>query len=217
MESPAVHAIMAAVQHDAPQTAALMAKTLQLYGQPFVLPDSAYWYSAASTQPGKPARDTLNAGRITLIVPVSHNCGEACYPQYAALRRIHDRYASQRFDIVLMDNTAGYSPGSGVQTPDQEAAAARNYFFDFLKLPASALMVEVTPFTRRQDGTRVNGQTEFDERYATPTPVGPLRPAALLVGPDGTLRWIALLGTPWDGSIETLVDLSVRPLLEQPI
>jgi hypothetical protein len=133
-------------------------QVLAMLGEPTPLLHAQYWFGAS--------QDTVHPrrGKVSLLVRVDKDCGQSCYPMYAALRRLYRKYASQGLEITLMTKTAGYSPGSAPQTPEVEAVSAREYFLNFLKLPF-ALAVARTPFTHRPDGRRVDGKVQFERAY----------------------------------------------------
>ena len=136
----------------------IVRQILAMLGQQTPPLEARFWFGAGA--------DTVRpaAGKVSLLVRVEKDCGQGCYPLYTALRRLNAKYASQGLEITLMAKTVGFSPGSAPQLPATEAATARDYFLDTLKLPFT-LAVAQTPFTRRPDGRRVNERVQFERAY----------------------------------------------------
>jgi len=98
------------------------------------------------------------------------------------LGRLHRQYYDQGLRIVLVAKTAGYSPASPPQGPDEEGESIRRYFHEYLKLPFP-ILVETTPVTRKPDGRRVNGKTEFESAYH--------QAGTVLINRSGTIEFVS--------------------------
>jgi len=136
-------------------------------------------------------------GKVTLLVEVEKGSG---LPdgRTSMLRRLHDKYASQGLDIVIIERTQGFSWSSPPQTPSDEAASDAWYYLDYLKLPFT-LVVQETPFKHRPDGRLVPGNIPFEQQYMT---------RQILVGRDQKVF------TQWIGfESETQLDMMVRMAL----
>jgi hypothetical protein len=102
-------------------------------------------------------------GVVTLVTMVGKEQG-LMSAQLARLRRVYDRYHARGLDIVLVVKTQGYSWSSPPLTPEEEAKTIEWYFRGHLKLPFK-VVVDVTPFTTRDDGRRVPGTIAFERAY----------------------------------------------------
>ncbi len=152
-----------------------------LLGKPSVAVHGSYWYNVTTEHAQFPV-----PGQVTLLVTVESACGGLCFPMYATLRRLHDKYGHQGMSIVLMATTKGYFRNRPQPKPADEAERMRRYWFDFLQLPG-VLAVEETAFTRRPDGRRLNETPSNLQNY------GDSR-SAILIGKDGIVRAAEELG-----------------------
>lgn len=123
-------------------------------------------------------------GKVTLFQRVEKGQGFMS-GQLATLRRLYDKYHEAGLEIVLVTGTHGYSWSSPPQTTADEAKTDAWYFSEFLKLPFT-VVVQETPFQRKPDGRRVDGQIDFSRQY-------PLS-SRVLVGRDGRIYslWVGL-------------------------
>jgi hypothetical protein len=103
----------------------------------------------------------------------------------AMLKRVYDRFHSRGFDILLILKTQGFSWSSPPLTPEEEAKTIEWYYRGYLKLPFN-IMVDVTPFTVRDDGIREPGQIAFEREYSLPSQA--------IIGRDGRIfsQWFGL-------------------------
>jgi hypothetical protein len=121
--------------------------------------------------------------------------------QVAMFQRMHDKYAAQGLDIILMLRTEGYSWSSPPQTPSDEAKTDAWYYLEYLKVPFT-VAVDETPFTKQEDGRLVPGRIAFEQQYVLPE---------VLIGRDGRIYSL------WLGfESETQLDAFVRQALAQP-
>jgi hypothetical protein len=95
------------------------------------------------------------------------------------IRHWHQRFGDA-LDIVVYSQTSGYFRDSPPLSPSAEAQKLRWYFFDYLKLPISALAVLQTSFTRLPDGRKIAQQSAYQDH--------PGVEEIKLVGKDGTMR-----------------------------
>jgi hypothetical protein len=110
---------------------------------------SQHWFHRADTTGILP-----RPGVLSVIVPVRRNCGEACYAEYEAYRRLYTEFAPQGVEFILMTQTMGYSGTSLRLSPTAEVDSIRAYFLDRLKLPG-ILGVEESVFDTLPDGRKV--------------------------------------------------------------
>jgi hypothetical protein len=123
--------------------------------RPGIVPslDGAFWFRRPDATTPRPTR-----GRPGLVAFVEAGCPPRsdCWSEYAWLRELHRRFGDA-LEITLVTHTHGYFRSYPPLEPAEEADLLRKYFFDFLQLPG-ALVVETTPFVRRQapDNRRVD-------------------------------------------------------------
>ncbi len=138
--------------------------------------DVSHWYKTNDTTSTRPA-----PGIVSMIVFVGHACGGMCYPTYATLRRVYDRFHDKPFQIILTGQTVGYYRNR-LEQPSAESDSASRYFAEFLALPG-VIAFDETPFTKQADGRRVNKATPTMKAYSRGR-------NAILVGKDGGIRFV---------------------------
>ncbi len=147
-------------------------------------PLSAKWTINGDSNAQRP----LN-GRVTVVVQVQQNYEE--FGAYSILRRLATKYGSQGLDIVLVTNNLGYSPGSLVQSAEEEVKSMETFFIQFQKIPAT-IFVQETQFETRSDGMRLPKPTEFQKSY----------PGFLLVDRNEKIQLIEFAGIKLDAEAE---------------
>jgi hypothetical protein len=184
------------------QYAAFFQRRWKWWGHSFTLPDSVYWMSSVDTIPRYGISNYPFANKVTLVMTLDHGKFARDFEGYAIVKRLHAKYASQGFDIRIIGNTRGYSPGAVLQRDVvNEVRAIRTYVYDYLHLPSVELGVEVTPFIIQQDslnpgkaGERINMLTSLEQRYAVPGLDGDVKnpwiPGIWIVDSQGLIRWI---------------------------
>lgn len=120
--------------------------------------------------------------RVTLFVKTRLGNGRLD-SQLATLRRLHEKYGSQRLDIVLVLNTAGFAWSSPPLSTADEAKIIGWYFRDHLKLPFK-VVVEETQFTTRSDDRRIGNRPIFVGMY------DPIFLRGVIIGKDGNISSI---------------------------
>lgn len=158
-----------------------------------------HWYGTPDDSTPPPRR-----GQVTLLIFGGHLCGGECYPLYAVLRRLHDRYGPD-VRLVLMTSTAGSYRNRVEPDPAAEADSARHYFLDFLRLPIT-LAVDETPFSRKADGRRVDGQLLNQTHYARGVD-------AILVGRDGVVLMACDLTPRTEPMLTAMIATALRPAI----
>lgn len=108
-----------------------------------------HWFHRTDTTGTLP-----HPGVLSVIVPVRRNCGDACYAEYEAYRRLYAEFAPHGVEFILMTQTMGYSGKSVRLSPAAEVDSIRAYFLDRLKLPGM-LGVEESVFDSLPDGRKV--------------------------------------------------------------
>ncbi len=97
--------------------------------------------------------------------------------------------------MVLVAQSRGYTPGSLVQTPDEEAKSLERYFLDFYKIQA-ALLIQESEFTTRGDGVRFALASQFQKDYPFPM---------MLVGRDGAIQWVGSIQPDEEAMLDAYV------------
>jgi hypothetical protein len=154
---------------------------------------ASHWYNTGSDTGARPV-----PGAVTLVVSVDANCQGRCYPTYAALRRISDRYHAAGLQIVLMARTAGFFRNQPTPSPASEAEKIRGYVRDFLELPG-VVGINETEFTHRMDGRRMNTAGQSDRDYFRGR-------NAAVVGKDGMVRMVANLIPERESIVKAVIE-----------
>ncbi len=174
-----------------------------IFGTPAAPLSAKHWFNTNNDTTTRPA-----AGQVTLVVFANPHCGGDCYYGYAALRRLHKKYAATGFNIVFVAQTLGYfRDESFTENPAGEVEEIRKYFLEFLKLPIS-LAVSETEYSNRLDGRRVNETTVNKKNY-------PLeRENAVLVDREQKIRYVADLARGHVSSgLENILDAQIAKAL----
>lgn len=131
------------------------------------------------------------AGKVSLLVQTSHNCGMRCYGQISTIRKLHRTYGSD-IDISIITTTNGFAPGSGPLEPAEEAKAAAKYFNDFLKLPFPVL-VDEAPTHKLDDGRIRRGSGPIATMFGDFQGIN-----AILTDASGRIQWMGGLSSEND-------------------
>jgi len=167
----------------------------RLLGQPSPTVQATTWFNTTDPKTARPVK-----GKPSLLVFVSHSClPVTCYPQYAVLRRIAAKYGA-RLDITLITRTQGFYRNK-LASPDSEMVFAKQYFFDYLKLPG-VLAIWRSDLGHRDDGHLTVLTAPNDEAFHTSK-------AAFLVDSHGVIRLITRLSS----SREAMLDDMIQSLL----
>jgi hypothetical protein len=140
-------------------------------GKPVAPLPATFWFSASG--------DTIWPRKNHVTILMWRDGENIDAKRNALIRHLHQRFGDA-LDIVLYSQTFGYFRDSPPLSPAEEAQKLRWYFFDYLKLPISALAVLETSFTTLPDGRR----RARPSAYLGHPPIENFK----LVGKDGTMR-----------------------------
>lgn len=142
-----------------------------------------FWPDTASKPVIRPT-----AGRRALIVFLDSRCGPNCAPDYALLKRLTARFASE-VPITVVAQTRGYFRRVLLAEPVQEIARVRAYYSEYRRVPGT-LVGTTTPFFKRPapDRRRVDSLTATQQRYGSAWG-GHYDVTAFVVNEDGLVVW----------------------------
>lgn len=174
----------------------------QLYGKPTRALESRFMFNTRGAP--RPAPN-----RFSLLVNVSHNCGDKCLSLYTLIRQLHTRYGDA-LDITLISATEGWAPEIGPLMAEEEAKIAAAYFLEQKKLPVG-VMIDETPFTKRTDGRRERKPTKISSVFA-----GWRGANAVLIDRSSAIRWLGNMTSDRDrrlvmAAIDRVVNESSSP------
>jgi hypothetical protein len=163
-----------------------------IVGKPAPPLHAPHWYNTGSDTGARPAR-----GVVTLIVSINVNCQGNCYPTYATVRRLYDKYHANGLRIVLMASTAGFFRNQPTPNPTAESEKIRSYVLDFLALPG-VVGINETEFTHRLDGRRMNTPIQSEVDYFRGR-------NAVVVGKGGIVRMVASLAPEREAAVDAVI------------
>lgn len=102
-------------------------------GKPVPPLGGGQWFKPGDTV-GVPSLGFPIPGHVTLVVIDTVGAGRIS-KNLAMYRRLHEKYASKGFDLVLVHKRVGYIWGSGLLSAAAETQLIRWYDHDYLKLP----------------------------------------------------------------------------------
>ncbi len=159
-----------------------MRKTL--YGKKTKPLASTFWFNTNDSPRPLP-------GKMSLIIHVSHTCGERCFGLYTLMRQLIAKYGNE-LDITFVTETRGFAAGTGPLEPKDEAKKASSYFLDFLKLPV-AVLVDETPWETIPDGRRIAQPSAIGSMFSGWSALN-----AILVDKEGRIQWLGTVGSSGD-------------------
>jgi hypothetical protein len=163
-----------------------------LFGQKSSPLVGKHWFNTNNDTSARP-----KPGVVSLIVFVNSACSGYCYPTYATLRRVYDKYASRGLHLILVTSTNGYFRNQ-LQPPNQEADSAIKYFADFLKLPG-VIVANETDFTHKADGRRVNTPTDNQRHYYRGR-------NGILVDKQGLVRLVVSVSPERETTLDSIIE-----------
>jgi hypothetical protein len=156
----------------------------------------SHWYNTNGDTSARP-----KPGVVSLIVFVNSACGGYCYPTYATLHRVYDKYASRGVRFILVTSTNGYFRNK-LQPPSQEADSAIKYFANFLKLPG-VIVANETEYTHKPDGRRVNTPTENQKHYYRGR-------NTILVDKTGVIRLVVNTSPEREATLDAAIEKAIQ-------
>jgi hypothetical protein len=183
------------VNRGAAATLGRTAQSLGVYRVPAPPIAAEFWFNTGDARPVRPA-----SGHISLLIFVDADCGATCFPAYATLRRLAQRYQPTGLDVTLVAQTNGFYHEQLVPKPADEASLLRGFFLDTLALPG-ALAVSATNFGRRDDGHRTVDARPNLEQYA----IGAI-PQAVVVDARGRVRLVTDIGPGTEAALAAVID-----------
>lgn len=126
--------------------------------------EGTFWFGRTDTSTPRPTR-----GKVALVTFLDYECRSTsngkCWPAYAALHRLAQRFPE--LEVTIVARTHGYFSKMAPPTPEQEAAALRDWWQGFHHLPG-ALAVTATQFWRlaEPDRRRIDRPTPNETHYS---------------------------------------------------
>jgi hypothetical protein len=152
-------------------------------------------------------------GRVTLVGFIERLGSGFMDPYLAALRRLHEKYHAQGFDIMLIARTQGFAWESPPLDSLQEAKLIGWYYREYLKLPFTILIFS-QPFSRRSDGRLV--PQGIDGQIPLIGPFSEWRPWwGYIISRDGTIVR-QIFRTEWTHRREKEIEAYIRRELAIP-
>jgi hypothetical protein len=146
------------------------------------------------------SKDYPANNRVSVIAFVTPTCGDACYANYATLRRTAEQFGSA-VDIVLVMHTVGYY-GNKLMAPDVEIAKFKKLFIEELTLPMTLAIWQGT-FGQRGDGrikvvglTNQEAYNPIPELYNVPV---------FIVDKRGMLRFVTGAVPAWQTAMHNVI------------
>lgn len=90
-------------------------------------------------------------GTVSLVIFVSKACGDRCFPKYAVLRRLLDRYRARGLEVILATETLGWYNDRLIPNPSDESQDIRAFFHEELGISAP-LLIWWSEFQKDSDG-----------------------------------------------------------------
>ncbi|HEU4643352.1 MAG TPA: hypothetical protein VFS44_12930 [Gemmatimonadaceae bacterium] len=172
--------------------------------------EGTFWFGRTDASTPRPTR-----GKVALVAFLDYECRSMsngkCWPTYAALHRLAQRFPA--LEVTIVARTHGYFSEMAPPTPEQEAAALRDWWQGFHHLPG-ALAVTTTQFWRlgEPDRRRIDRPTPNETHYSFGRSWEIKPGMTFLVDRDGTIVDAVELGVP---ETELQFDREVEVLMEE--